>query len=216
MDILHGEVAHQTGIAVVHALVHAVADELSVECSTPDAYLVHVTVEVGHQSGRSVFVVGNHTLTAYHEVPTGDARYAALGDDLHGLSVDIGDGAGATAHVQCEVVPLAVKVVVIRQGDVLLDDFFVFHIADGTGLALDYLQFQTACLLNDAHSVEHREERWISAQRRRAAEPHLYGVVVGLARIEGRHVNHQRLVGHVGGQILIVDIPRLAVHVYVA
>ena len=43
---LHWEVAFQAGIAVVHTLIHALADELSVKGCIPDAYLVNVANEV--------------------------------------------------------------------------------------------------------------------------------------------------------------------------
>ena len=45
VDFLHGEVAHQSGIAVVHALVHTLADEGSVEGSAPDTNFVDIARE---------------------------------------------------------------------------------------------------------------------------------------------------------------------------
>ena len=173
VHVLHGEVALQTRIAFVHALIHTINDELSVEGSLPDTYLVHVARE-------AVLLSEARQFGSYRDKDRCDAGYGALGQHLQGIAVNVSDCAGAPAHVQCHVVPVAVQIVLVAQG----------------GAAVRHLQCQFAVVEAydglAARGVVGRHQCSVGIAGLRAAEPHLVGKVVEARCGERRDVNLQR------------------------
>ena len=73
---LEGEVAYQSGIGRVEALMAAVGNVLALQCRIPDAHVVNAT-------GKA---------TTHIEVRACQCRYARFGQCLHSRSVHVGDG----------------------------------------------------------------------------------------------------------------------------
>ena len=132
----------------------------------------------------------------------------AFRDRLDSLSVNIEDGVGSTAHVQCEVVPLVVLVIDIGQFQSFRHDS---HIGQNC-----FAQHHAAILEPHRHAIG-KIQQFLIIIIPFGTEPQFHGEVVCRSWHEGGHVDfHAIRAIEMGSEVLVVDIPTLRRHDHVA
>ena len=172
---LHGEVTHQTDhLGGIYHCISAAGNRRGIGSDAPHAQLIDVTRE---EACIHFLRVHSAPCRANVKIITLGSGNQLLGHGLYSFAVNIGYGAQATSHVECQVVPIAVTVIHIAEE-------ITGAIGNERGLLplTEGAQFQTSGFIEAQPDViDDGEQRRLMIGVRLTTEPHLDEITVGRA-----------------------------------